>query len=591
MQKLMLVAIAAILFASTASSDELSAASLDKRRKALADLLKEQWQYTLRTSPEFASILGDRRYNDQSADLSEAAVKRDLAATKGFLARLERIDTTAFPEQEVIDKALLARNLRSNIENIELKEWEMPVSQLGGIHLDAAQITSLLPFATTKDYDDYTKRLRNFPKQVDDTIANMRKGTRDGLMPPKFLLDKVANQANGIATSEPEKTPFAQPVEKFPDSVPDADRARLRAEVLDAVRVAVLPAYKKFTAFVRDEYAPRGRKDVGLWSLPDGAKRYAVRVRQSTTTNLSAEEIHQIGLREVARIEGEMLVIAKALGFNDLKSFRASLSTNPDLKAKSREQILQLYRGYIDQMYAKLPQLFGRLPKAKLIVVPVEAFREAEAPGAQYEPGAPDGSRPGRVQVNTGGATERKTINMESTAYHEGVPGHHMQIAIAQELTGLPEFRRFAASYTAYVEGWALYSEKLGKEVGFYTNPYNDYGRLQDEMLRAIRLVVDTGMHAKHWTREQTVQFFHDHTSEDEIEVQNETDRYIVWPGQALGYKVGSIKITDLRERARRELGDRFDIRAFHDEVLGAGALPLDVLEQRIDAWIAARKK
>ena len=591
MQKLMLVAIAAILFASTASSDELSAASLDKRRKALADLLKEQWQYTLRTSPEFASILGDRRYNDQSADLSEAAVKRDLAATKGFLARLERIDTTAFPEQEVIDKALLARNLRINIENIELKQWEMPVSQLGGIHLDAAQITSLLPFATTKDYDDYTKRLRNFPKQVDDTIANMRKGTRDGLMPPKFLLEKVANQANGIATSEPEKTPFAQPVEKFPDSVPDADRVRLRAEVLDAVRVAVLPAYKKFTAFVRDEYAPRGRKDVGLWSLPDGAKRYAVRVRQSTTTNLSAEEIHQIGLREVARIEGEMLVIAKALGFNDLKSFRASLSTNPDLKAKSREQILQLYRGYIDQMYAKLPQLFGRLPKAKLIVVPVEAFREAEAPGAQYEPGAPDGSRPGRVQVNTGGATERKTINMESTAYHEGVPGHHMQIAIAQELTGLPEFRRFAASYTAYVEGWALYSEKLGKEVGFYTNPYNDYGRLQDEMLRAIRLVVDTGMHAKHWTREQTVQFFHDHTSEDEIEVQNETDRYIVWPGQALGYKVGSIKITDLRERARRELGDRFAIRAFHDEVLGAGALPLDVLEQRIDAWIAARKK
>src|SRR5437588_93026 len=431
MQKLMLVAIAAILFASTASSDELSAASLDKRRKALADLLKEQWEYTLRTSPEFASILGDRRYNDQSADLSEAAVKRDLAATKGFLARLERIDTTAFPEQEVIDKALLARNLRSNIENIELKEWE---------------------------------------------------------------------------------TPVAQPVGKFPDSVPDADRARLRAEVLDAVRTAVLSAYKKFTAFVRDEYAPRGRKEIGLWSLPDGAKRYAVRVRQSTTTNLSAEEIHQIGLREVARIEGEMLVIAKALGFNDLKSFRASLSTNPDLKAKSREQILQLYRGYIDQMYAKLPQLFGRLPTAKLIVVPVEAFREAEAPGAQYEPGAPDGSRPGRVQVNTGGATERKTINMESTAYHEGVPGHHMQIAIAQELTGLPEFRRFAASYTAYVEGWALYSEKLGKEVGFYTNPYNDYGRLQDEMLRAIRLFVDTGMHAKHWTREQTVEFFHDHT-------------------------------------------------------------------------------
>jgi len=372
--------------------------------------------------------------------------------------------------------------------------------------------------------------------------------------------------------------------------IPESDRARLRTEVIDAVRTAVLPAYRKFGAFVRDEYAPRGRKDVGLWSIPDGPKRYAVRVRQSTTTSLTAEEIHQIGLNEVARIEGEMLAIAKSLGFSDLKSFRASLNTNPDLKAKSREQILDLYRGYIDQMYAKLPQLFGRLPKAKLIVVATEPFREKEAPGAEYQAGAPDGSRPGRVEVNTSDPTSRKTINMESTAYHEGVPGHHMQLAIAQELTGLPEFRRFAGNYTAYVEGWALYSEKLGKEVGFYTNPYNDYGRLQDEMLRAIRLVVDTGMHAKHWTREQTVQFFHDHTSEDEIEVQNETDRYIVWPGQALGYKVGSLEITELRERARRELGDRFDIRAFHDEVLGAGALPMDVLEQRIDRWIAGRK-
>lgn len=589
MQKLMLVALALILFASTAFPNDLSAADLDKRRKALADLLKEQWEYTLRTNPEFASILGDRRYNDQSSDLSQAAVKRDLAATRKFLARLERIDTTGFAEQEAIDKALFAHNLRNNIENIGLETYEMPITQISGIHLEAAQTTALLPFATTKDYEDYAKRLRNFPKQIDDTIANMRKGMRDKLMPPKFLLEKVVDQANRIATTEPEKSPFAVPTDKFPDGVPEADRARLRAAVIDAVRTAVVPAYKKFTAFMRDEYAPRGRKDVGIWSLPDGAKRYAVRVRQSTTTNMSAEEIHQIGLREVARIEGEMLAIAKSQGFNDLKSFRASLNANPDLKAKSRQQILDLYHGYIDQMYAKLPQLFGRLPKAKVVVVPVEEFREAEAPGAQYEPGAPDGSRPGRVEVNTGGATERKTINMESTAYHEGVPGHHMQLAIAQELTGLPEFRRFGG-YTAYDEGWALYSEKLGKEVGFYTNPYNDYGRLQDEMLRAIRLVVDTGMHAKHWTREQTVQFFHDHTSEDEIEVQNETDRYIVWPGQALGYKVGSLKITELRERARRELGDRFDIRGFHDEVLGAGALPMDVLEQRIDAWIAARK-
>ena len=591
MQKSLLLLLAAILFATTASADELSGADLDKRRKALADLLKEHWEYTLRTSPEFASILGDRRYNDQLSDVSEAGAKRELAAAKKFLQRLDRIETTGFSEQETVNKALLGHNLRDNIEDIELKEWEMPVTQISGIHLNAAQLPSVLPFATTKDYDDYAKRLRGFPKQMDDTIANMRKGMRDHLMPPKFLLEKVVKQAEGIAAQEPDKTPFAGPLSKFPDAIPEADRARLRTEIADAIRTSVLPAYVKFTAFVRDDYAPHGRKDVGMWALPEGTKRYAVRVRQSTTTKLTADEIHQIGVHEVTRIEGEMLAIAKSLGFADLKSFRASLDTNPDLKGKTREHILELYRGYIDQMYAKLPQLFGRLPKAKVIVIPVEEFREKEAPGAQYEPGAPDGSRPGHVEVNTGEAQSRKTINMESTAYHEGVPGHHMQIAITQELTGLPEFRRFGTSYTAYVEGWALYSEKLGKEVGFYTNPYNDYGRLQDEMLRAIRLVVDTGLHSKRWTREQVVQFFHDHTSEDEVEVQNETDRYIVWPGQALGYKIGSLKITELREKARKELGDKFDIRAFHDEVLGAGALPMDVLEQRINDWIARTKK
>jgi uncharacterized protein (DUF885 family) len=591
MQKLILATMAIVFLAATASSQELSAADLDKRRKALADLLHEQWEYTLRTSPEFASILGDKRFNDRSSDLSEAAVKRDLAATKKFLARLQRIDTAGFPDQEALNKALLVRNLRDNVEDVTLREWEMPVTQISGIHLFAGQLPSLLTYTTTKDYDDYATRLRNFPKQMDDTIANMRKGMRDRLVPPRFLLEKVATQAANIAAEEPERMPFMQPLSKFPESVPEADRTRLRSEYADAIRVAVVPAYRKFADFVKNDYAPHGRTDVGMWALPDGDRRYASRARRSTTTNLTAGEIHQLGLREVARIEGEMLAIAKSQGFDDLKAFRASIDKNPDLRAKSREQILELYRRYIDQMYAKLPQLFGRMPKAKVVVVATEAFREKEAPGAQYEPGAPDGSRPGRVEVNTSEPQSRKTISMESTAYHEGVPGHHMQIAIAQELTGLPEFRRFGGGYTAYAEGWALYSEKLGKEVGFYTNPYNDYGRLQDEMLRAIRLVVDTGLHAKKWTREQVVQFFHDHTSEDEIEVQNETDRYIVWPGQALGYKVGSLKITELRERARRELGDRFDIRGFHDEILGAGALPMDVLEQRINGWIAARKK
>jgi uncharacterized protein (DUF885 family) len=425
---------------------------------------------------------------------------------------------------------------------------------------------------------------------MDDTIAILRMGMHDKLMPPKFLLEKVATQASAIAETPVDQSSFAVPLTKFPASVPDADRTRIKAAFTDAIQNSMYPAYKKFAAFVKDKYAPAGRTEVGMWSLPNGVARYAFRARQSTTTNLTPEEIHKIGLGEVARLEGEMLTIAKSLGFNDLKSFNASIEKNADLRAKSRDQILDIYRHYEEQMYAKLPQLFGRLPKAKLEVVAIGAYREKEAAGADYDPGAADGSRPGRINVNTYDATNRKTITMESTAYHEGVPGHHMQISIAQELTDLPQFRR-QGGYTAYVEGWALYSEKLGKEIGFYQNPYNDYGRLQDEMLRAIRLVVDTGLHAKKWTRQQVVDYFHEHSAQDEVEVQNETDRYIVWPGQALGYKIGSLKITELRERARKELGPKFDIRAFHDEVLGAGALPLDVLEQRIGGWIATQER
>ena len=589
MHKLTTLALAAILCATTMSAAELTASDLDKRRKALNDLLGEQWEYVLRTNPEFASLLGDKRFNDKSSDISLAAIERDLTATRRFLRRFQAIDTAGFSEQEKVNKALMVKNLRDGIEDTELREYEMPANQMGGIHLFAAQLPGLLTFTTTKDYDDFLARMRYFPKQIDGTIDFMRGGMRDRLMPPKFLLAKVANQAQSIADQDPEKSPFAEPLTKFPVSVPEAERARIRTAFLDTIHTSVFPAYRKFATFVRDEYAPRGNPDIGMWSLPDGAHRYQVRINRGTTTNMSANEIHQIGLREVARLEGEMLDIAKKLGFNDLKTFNASVESNPELRAKSREQILNIYRKYEDQMYEQLPKLFNRLPKAKLEVKPVEAFREKEAAGADYQPGAADGSRPGRINVNTSDPPSRKTISMESTAYHEGVPGHHMQISIAQELADLPQFRR-QGGYNAFAEGWALYSEKIGKEVGFYQNPYNDYGRLQDEMLRAIRLVVDTGLHAKKWTREQVVQYFHDHSAIDEVEVQNETDRYIVWPGQALGYKIGSLKITELRERARKELGDRFDVREYHDEVLGAGALPLDVLEQRIDAWIAAKK-
>lgn len=589
MKKFALIFCAALLMVPAAPAQELSAADLDRRRVALRNLLDEQWEYTLRTSPEFASILGDRRYNDELSDVSEAAVKADLEMSRRFLRRFEAVSTVAFSGQEKLNRDLMIKNLHDSLEGAKFVNWQMPVNQMNGIHLFAAQLPSLLPFATVKDYDDYAVRLGKLPKVLDDTVRNMRKGMAARLMPPKFLLEQVAEQANGLATTPAEESPFALPLQSMPESFSAEDRERIRAAVLEHVRRDVLPAYAKFAAFVRDEYAPKGRTEVGVWSLPDGKPRYAFQVKNQTTTNLTPEEIHEIGLREVARIEGEMLAIAKTLGFDDLKAFNASLETNPAVKVASGEQLLEAYRKYTDQMYAKLPELFGRLPKGRMEVVPTPAFREKNAPAAEYNTGSPDGSRPGRVYVNTYEAETRKTLPIESTAYHEGVPGHHMQLSIQQELTDLPPFRQQGGE-TAFMEGWALYSERLGKEVGFYQNPYNDYGRLNDEMLRAIRLVVDTGLHAKKWTREDVVKYFRDHSAIDEVEIQAETDRYIVWPGQALAYKIGQLKILELRERAQRELGGKFDIRAFHDEVLSAGSLPMSQLEERIDAWIARGK-
>ncbi|HEY6051738.1 MAG TPA: DUF885 family protein, partial [Thermoanaerobaculia bacterium] len=567
----LLASIAMTALAATPAED------LSARRKAFSDLLAEHWEYTLSHSPEFASILGDKRWNDKLSDVSEQEILADQAKDRVWLSRLEAIDTTGFPEQEALTKTLLVRSFKESIANERFRSWEMPVSQMSGIHLNAPQLVPLLSFKTVKDYEDYIARLKGLPKQFDDVMARMRKGMADGLMQPKFLLEKVTTQAEGIAAKKPEETPFARPLGSMPKDFSAAEQARLREAIVSAIRDSVLPAYVKFARFVKEEYAPKGRLEPGMWSLPDGNARYAAQVKRLTTTDKTPEEIHQIGLQQVAELERQMMVIAKKQGFNDLKSFNASIEKNPKLHYQSREQILELYRKYIAQMKPRLPELFGRLPKADVEVDAVETFREKEASVAQYNQGAKDGSRPGRVMVNTSEPEKRQFISTGSTAYHEGVPGHHLQISIAQELEELPPVRQ-QTFYGAFVEGWALYSEKLGKEVGFYQDPYNDFGRLNDEMLRAIRLVVDTGLHSKKWTRDQVVQFFHDHSATPDVEVQSETDRYIAWPGQALGYKLGQLKILELRERAKKTLGAKFDVRQFHDEVLGAGALPLDVL-------------
>jgi uncharacterized protein (DUF885 family) len=563
---------------------------LEARRKAFQKLLDEQWEYTLSHSPEFASILGDKRWNDKLSDLSIKAILADQEMDKVFLKKFEAVDPAGFPEQEALTRTLLVRSYRESIEDAHWKNWEMPETQIGGLHLYAPQLVSLLSFETVRDYEDYAARLQRIPKQFEDVTEAMRRGMADKLVPPKFLLSKVADQAEGVANAKPEESPFAVSLGKMPKSFSAEDTARLRKLILDAVSEKVDPAYKRFARFVREEYAPQGRAEPGMWALPDGLARYATVVKRQTTTSRTPEEIHEIGLQQVTRIEREAEAVAEKLGFKDWKALNSAIEKDPQRHFHSREEVLALYRKYIDQMKPQLPRLFGRLPRADLLVMPVEEFREKEASAAQYTQGAPDGSRPGHVMVNTGNPESRKTISVESTAYHEGVPGHHLQISIAQELEGLPPVRQ-QSFYAAFVEGWALYSERLGKEIGFYQDPYSDFGRLQDEMLRAIRLVVDTGLHAKKWTRQQVVDFFHAHSAIDEVEVQSETDRYISDPGQALAYMTGQLKILELRAKAQKELGDRFDIRAFHDAILDAGALPLDVLETRIDAWIAQRRK
>jgi uncharacterized protein (DUF885 family) len=446
------------------------------------------------------------------------------------------------------------------------------------------------PFRNAKDYRDYLARLRQLPHLFEQSIAHMRDGMRDGLMPPRYLLEKVSPQALEIAGYPLDKSPFTAPLRKFPDAVSTAERAELRASIEAAVKDLVAPAYVRFAQFVCDEYAPHGRLDPGLWALPDGDARYRIAVKHQTTTDFTADRIHKLGLESVAEIETQMLSIAKAQGFADLPSFNAHIRQDPKLYAKSGQQLLDLYTHYRDQMYRKLPELFGHLPKTKLDVVPMEAYLGANGVPADYAPGAGDASRPGRINVNQYAPEKRLLLNVEAIAYHEGVPGHHLQFSIAQELSGLPPFRRYGLDVNAYTEGWAFYAERLGKEVGFYQDPYSEYGRLQNEMWRAVRWVVDTGVHSKHWTRQQMVDFFHQHTAMDDQNIETEVDRYIAWPAQALSYKMGQMEILALRERAQRELGPKFDLRAFHDAVLDQGPLPLDMLTDKITAWIAAHR-
>jgi uncharacterized protein (DUF885 family) len=551
--------------------------------------LHDEWEYTLRTNPELATSVGDNRYNDRLSDYSAEAFLAQVDHARQALPVFESIDTTGFPEQERLNRDLMIRGLHQQIEAAQFKDWEMPVDQMNGVHLGLASLPSNTTFRSVKDYQDYIARLHQIPRVLDQATVNMRAGLADHLLPPRFLLEKVVLQAQDIAGKSAQDSPFSQPVHDFPTSIAEGDQKSLRDAVYAAVRHDVAPAYVRLAEFLRSEYAPRGRIEDGVWALPDGNARYRFYVKQMTTTDLGPEEIHQMGLRQVAEIEAEMLKIARQQGFQDLASFNAHIRQEHKLYGTSGEQIFNLYKHYTDQMYAKLPVLFGHLPKTKLEVAPMEAFRAANSVPADYSIGAGDGSRPGRINVNEYDPTHRLLLNVEAIAYHEGIPGHHLQFSIAQEQKDLPDFRRFAY-FNAYSEGWAFYAERLGKDVGFYQDPYSEYGRLENEIWRSVRLVVDTGVHSKHWTRRQMLDFFRVHTAMDDPNIETEVDRYIAWPGQALAYKLGQMKILELRERARQQLGDRFDLRAFHDALLTDGPLPLDVLEANMNRWIAEQK-
>lgn len=548
-------------------------------------LLAEEWNYELTNSPEMATSLGDVRFNDRLSDYSPAGHARSLAGARQFRQRFEAIDAAKLSEEDRLNRELMLRRLSTQIEGLELKEWEMPVDQMNGIQLSLAQLPSNTIFHNAKDYQDYVKRLQRLPQALEGVTECLQAGMRDHLMPPKYLLEQAAAQTAKIAATPAAESPFYTPVKKFPAGIDTAQQQRFRSEVAQAITTEVAPAYSKLAAFLRDRYAPAGRSDPGIWAVPGGDRYYREEVRIMTTTNLTPEQFHAIGLRQVEEITEQMRTVAARLGFYDLKKFNQAIAANPKLRGQSGAQILGLYQQHVNEMRQRMGQLFAHQPKAPLEVVPMDPYRAPSAVPADYSPGSPDGSRPGRINVNEYNPTGRLLINVEGIAYHEGIPGHHQQIALAQELTNLPEFRRHG-EYNAYVEGWALYAEQLAKEAGFYTDPYNDYGRLQNDMWRAVRLVVDTGVHSMHWTRQQMVDYFRAHTAMDETNISTEVDRYIAWPAQALGYKAGQIKILELRARAKKALGGRFDIREFHDAVLGAGALPLDVLDARVTDWI-----
>jgi uncharacterized protein (DUF885 family) len=581
-----LASIFALFFCSVAgaAASGTAAASIQSRTSAQNDLFEEYYQYELEHHPERATAFGDYRYNDRLDEVSLSAIQGQHASDQGFLDRLEAISTDGLAEPDRLSHQVLRSTLRQRIANYEFKEYEMPVNQMEGPHLRLADLPLAVPFDSVKRYEDYIARLHQVPRVFTQTEEVLRAGMNENLMPVRFLLEKIPEQCRGIVAADP----FLLPTKKFPAGISAEEQQRLSRAINDAVVNEVLPAYKSFAAFIATEYAPRGRTTLSVASLPGGKQRYLNDIRSRTTvSNLTPDQIHEIGRKEIDRIESDMQVIARKQGYADLAAFRAALDSDARYKPASAEQIVDVFRKYVAQMQPKLPELFTFIPGSPVTVEAMPDFQAANA--THYQTGTPDGKRPGRIVVAVSNFAQRSLVDDEATAYHEGIPGHHMQMSVAQQLSGLPKFRQHSQN-SGYIEGWALYAEQLGKEVGFYQDPVSDYGRLSSELFRAVRLVVDTGLHSKGWSRDQVVAFFRQSGAIDEPSIQAETDRYISWPAQALSYKLGQLKFRELRDRAQKQLGAKFDIRRFHDEMLSGGVLPLDLLDSRTNSWIQGQK-
>jgi uncharacterized protein (DUF885 family) len=581
--------------AMAAAAEQQVTASAAESGQRLNAMFERYFEEYLELNPLFATQIGDNRYNDRLPNYigpEYRAQEREM--NERYLAAVQEFDPAQLSGEDRISYEIFLRERMHQRESERFPSHLLPLAQTGGLPTMMPALgsgTNAQPFVTVADYENWLERLDGFVVFMDQAIVNMREGVTQGVVQPRPAMEKVLSQLDSLIVSKAEESQFYGPVAKFPDTVPVAERERLTAAYKAAIDGKVMPAYRRVRDYVRDDYLPKTRTTAAWTALPDGKAWYAYLVKEHTTTDMSPEQIHQVGLDEVARILGEMDSVRRKVGFEgDLEAFFKHLESDPQFYFTQSADLLQGYRDLKVRIDAALPKLFSIFPKADYQVRAVEAYRAQSAAGASYQGASADGSRPGIFYVNTFNLKAQPKFGMETLSLHEASPGHHFQGSIAQELTDLPKFRRFGGGYTAYVEGWALYAEYLGKELGLFTDPYQWFGRLNDEQLRAMRLVVDTGLHSLGWSREQAIKYMLDNSTMAETDVVSEVERYIAWPGQALGYKIGDLRIQALRRNAEKELGAKFDIRDFHREVLSDGAVPMDVLEAKIARWAAARK-